>query len=416
MTSTRPLTLPVPARAVRAVGVLLALAVTVATTLVVAAAPPAQAATLQQVASFGSNPGALTMFSYRPDGLPSGAPVVVELHGCTQDATTYFTSSGWRTFADRHGFALLLAQQSSANNSNKCFNWFEPGDITRGQGEAASIAQMVDYAAANYGSDSRRVYVTGLSAGAAMTAVMLAAYPDKFAGGSINAGIPYRCATTMTAAFSCMNPGVDKTPAAWGDLVRGAYAGWSGARPKVAIWHGQSDTTVAPLNGVELRDQFTNVNGVSQTPTSTGTIAPGVTWEDYGGRVRLTKVAGMSHGTAVDPGTAANQCGTAGAYFIDTVCAAYYDVAFFGLDGGTPPTSTGTTTTTTTPSPTTTTTTSAPAPTCITSSNYDHVVAGRAYQSGGYAYAVGSNQNLGLYNTFYTATLKQSSPGYWEKC
>jgi hypothetical protein len=183
----------------------------------------------------------------------------------------------------------------------------------------------------------------------------------------------------------------------------------------VAIWHGQSDTTVAPLNGVELRDQFTNVNGVSQTPTSTGTIAPGVTWEDYGGRVRLTKVAGMSHGTAVDPGTAANQCGTAGAYFIDTVCAAYYDVAFFGLDGGTPPTSTGTTTTTATPSPTTTTT-STPAPTCITSSNYDHVVAGRAYQSGGYAYAVGSNQNLGLYNTFYTATLKQSSPGYWERC
>ena len=78
MTSTRPLTRPVPARADRAVGVLLALAVTGATTLVVAAAPPAQAATLQQVASFGSNPRALTMFSYRPDGLPSGAPVVVE--------------------------------------------------------------------------------------------------------------------------------------------------------------------------------------------------------------------------------------------------------------------------------------------------------------------------------------------------
>jgi hypothetical protein len=179
------------------------------------------------------------------------------------------------------------------------------------------------------------------------------------------------------------------------------------------------------MNGVELRDQFTNVNGVSQTPTSTGTITSGVTWEDYGGRVRLTKVAGMNHGTAVDPGTASNQCGTAGPYFIDTVCAAYYDVAFFGLDGGAPPpTTTATTTTPTTttpPTPTTTTTsttstTTAPVPTCITSSNYDHVQAGRAYQSGGYAYALGSNQNLGLYNTFYTATLKQSSPGYWERC
>jgi poly(hydroxyalkanoate) depolymerase family esterase len=414
MTSTRTLTLPVPARAARAIGVVLALAVAVATTFVVASAPPAQAATLQQVSGFGSNPGALTMYSYRPDGLPSGAPVVVELHGCTQDATTYFTSSGWRTFADRHGFALVLAQQSSSNNSNTCFNWFEPGDTARGQGEAASIAQMVDYAVANYGSDSRRVYVTGLSAGAAMTAVMLATYPDKFAGGSINAGIPYKCATSMTAAFTCMNPGVDKTPAAWGDLVRGAYAGYTGPRPKVAVWQGQSDTTVAPMNGAELRDQFTNVNGVSQTPTSTGSIASGVTWEDYGGRVRLTRIAGMGHGTAVDPGTAPNQCGTAGAYFIDTVCAAYYDVVFFGLDGGTtPPTTTPPATTTTTTPPTTT---SNPPPTCITSSNYDHVAAGRAHQSGGYAYALGSNQNLGLYNTFYTATLKQSSPGYWEKC
>lgn len=422
MTSTRTLTLAVPVRAARAVGMVLALALAAATAFLVTAPPPAQAATLQQVTSFGSNPGALAMYGYRPDGLPSGAPVVVLLHGCTQDATTYFTNSGWRTFADRHGFALVLAQQSSGNNSSKCFNWFEPGDTARGQGEAASIAQMVDYATTNYGSDARRVYVSGLSAGAAMTAVMLATYPDKFAGGSINAGLPYRCATSSTAAFSCMNPGVDKTPSAWGDLVRGAYAGYSGPRPKVAIWQGQSDTTVAPMNGVELRDQFTNVDGVSQTPTSTGTIASGVTWEDYGGQVRLTKIAGMGHGTAVDPGTASNQCGTAGAYFIDTVCAAYYDVQFFGLDGGdTPPPTTTTSTpppttstTSTTSSPTTTTTTTAP--TCITSSNYAHVVAGRAYQSGGYAYALGSNQNLGLYNTFYTATLKQSSPGYWEKC
>lgn len=422
MTSTRTLTLPVPARAARAVGTVLALALAAATAFLVTAAPPAQAATLQQVASFGSNPGALTMYSYRPDGLPSGAPVVALLHGCTQDATTYFSSSGWRTFADRHGFALVLAQQSTGNNSSTCFNWFESGDTSRGQGEAASIASMVDYATANYGSDPRRTYITGLSAGAAMTSVMLATYPDKFAGGSINAGLPYRCATSLTSAFSCQNPGVDKTPSAWGDLVRGAYAGYSGPRPKVAIWQGQSDTTVAPLNALELRDQFTNANGVSQTPTSTGTIASGVTWEDYAGRVRLTKIAGMGHGTAVDPGTAANQCGTAGAYFLDTVCAAYYDVQFFGLDGGTTPPPT---TTTSTPAPTTSTTsttsaptstTTAPAPTCVTASTYAHVVAGRAYQSGGYAYALGSNQNLGLYNTFYTATLKQSSPGYWERC
>ncbi len=390
------------------------------TAFVVSAAGPAQAATLQQVTSFGSNPGALAMYSYRPDGLPSGAPLVVALHGCTQDATTYFTSSGWRQLADQRGFALVLPQQSTANNSNKCFTWFDNADTSRGSGEAASIASMVDHAVASYGTASKKVYVTGLSAGGAMTAVMLAAYPDKFAAGSVVAGLPYRCATTVAQAYSCMNPGVDKTPQAWGDLVRAAHPGYAGSRPRVAIWQGQSDTTVAPLNGVELRDQFTNVLGVSQTPSSSGSLDARTTWQEFGaGAVRLTTITGMGHGTPVDPGTGPTQCGTAGAYFLDTVCSAYHDAAFFGLGGGGGSTTTTTTTTsststpptTTTPPPTTTTTAS-----CITATNYAHVQAGRAYVSGGYALALGSNQNLGLYNTYYTATLKQTSPGYWVKC
>lgn len=388
------------------------------TAFVVLAAGPAQAATLQQVTSFGSNPGALSMYSYRPDGLPSGAPLVVALHGCTQDANTYFTNSGWRQLADQRGFALVLPQQSTANNANKCFTWFDNADTARGSGEAASIAAMVDHAVASYGTAPSKVYVTGLSAGGAMSAVMLAAYPDKFAAGSVVAGIAYRCATTVSSAYSCMNPGVDKTPQAWGDLVRAAYPGYSGPRPRVAIWQGQSDTTVAPANGVELRDQFTNVLGVSQTPSASGSLDANTTWQEFGaGAVRLTKITGMGHGTPVDPGTGPTQCGTAGAYFLDTVCSAYHDAAFFGLGGGGGPTTT-TSSTSTPPSTTSTTTppTSTTTAACITSSNYDHVQAGRAYTSGGYALAVGSNQNLGLYNTFYTATLKQSSPGYWEKC
>ena len=414
-----PVTLTLP-RTLRPLAALLALALGAATAFLVASAPPARAASLQQVASFGSNPGALTMYSYRPDGLPTGAPVVVLLHGCSQDAQTYFTSSGWRTFADRHGFALVLPQQSTGNNSSKCFNWFQSGDTTRGQGEAASIASMLSHAVSAYGSDPARAYVSGLSGGGAMTAVMLATYPDRFAGGSVVAGLPYRCATTMVAAFSCMNPGVDKSPAQWGDLARGGYPGYSGPRPKVSVWQGTSDTTVAPMNAAELRDQFTNVAGVPATATGTGTIGSSVTWQDYAGAVRVHLVQGMGHGTPVDPGTAAEQCGQAGAYFLDTVCAAYHDVAFFGLDGGSTPTPTTTTTTatptTTSPSPTTTTTTTAPAPTCITSSNYIHVLEGRAYQSGGYAWALGSNQLLGLWNVFYTSTVKESSPGYWETC
>ncbi|MFI6241470.1 PHB depolymerase family esterase [Micromonospora sp. NPDC050795] len=392
----------------------LALAVTGA----VAVAAPAQAATLTQVTGFGSNPGNLAMYAYRPDNLPANSPAVVLLHGCVQNASGYFANSGWQKYADQWKFALIVAQQPSGNNANSCFNFFEAGDTTRGQGEALSIKQMVDHAKTNYGVNGSRVYVSGLSAGGAMSAVMLATYPDVFAAGSIIAGIPYRCATSMVNAFSCMNPGADKTPAAWGDLVRGAYSGYTGPRPRVAIWHGTSDTTVTPLNGTESRDQWTNVRGVSQTPTSTSSLPGNTSLEVYGNDdVRLYRISGMGHGTPVDPGSAAEQCGTAGAYFLDTICSTYRDALFFGLNGGgtnpTPtPTATPTPTPTATPTPTPTATPTTP-PTCVTASNYAHVAAGRAYQSGGYAYANGSNQRMGLYNTFYTSALKQTAPNYW---
>ncbi len=379
--------------------------VVLAAATVLTVALPAQAATLTQVTGFGSNPGNLAMYAYRPDGLPANAPAVVLLHGCTQNASGYFTNSGWQKYADLWQFALIVPQQSSANNSSSCFNWFQAGDTARGQGEALSIKQMVDYAKTTYGLDASRIYVSGLSAGAAMSAVMLATYPDVFAAGSVIAGLPYRCATDTTSAYGCMNPGVDKTPAQWGDLVRGAYPGYTGPRPRVVIWHGTSDTTVAPLNAAESRDQWTNVLGVSQTPTSTASLPAGTSLEVYGNdRVRLYRVAGMGHGTPVDPGSATEQCGSTAAYFLDTICSTYRDALFFGLDGGTAPSPSPTATAS--PSPTA-------APVCVTASNYAHVTAGRAYQSGGYAYALGSNQRMGLYNTFYTSILKQTGPSYW---
>jgi feruloyl esterase len=378
-----------------------ALAAAVALTTV---STPAYAATLTSVTGFGSNPGNLTMYSYRPDGLPAGAPLVVAMHGCTQNANDYFTNSGWRKYADLWKFALVLPEQKSANNSTGCFNWFETGDTARGSGEPLSIKQMVDYAVSNYGTNPARVYVTGLSAGGAMTAVMLASYPDVFAGGAIMAGLPYRCATSTTAAYGCMNPGVDKTPAAWGDLVRSAYSGYTGARPRVAIWHGTADTTVAPANATELRDQWTNVLGAGTTPTATASLPGGTALSDYGDKVKVYLVSGMTHATPVDPGGATEQCGTAGTYYKDTICSSYYQAVDWGLGSGGPTTGP----TSASPGPT-----ASPTPTqgtgpCVRASNYAHVVAGRAHQSGGYTYANGSNQNMGLYNVFTTHGLRQT--------
>jgi poly(hydroxyalkanoate) depolymerase family esterase len=313
--------------------------------LLCALAAPAAWAQVE-VTDFGSNPGNLRMFKHVPSALPAGAPMVVALHGCAQSASSYDNESGWQLFADRFRFALLLPQQSSANNASSCFNWFENGDITRGQGEALSIKQMVDRMIADHGIAPARVYVTGLSAGGAITAVMLATYPDAFAGGAIVAGIPHRCATTQSAAFSCMNPGSNLTPAQWGDKVRAA-SNWTGPWPIVSIWHGDADYTVRPMNLTESMEQWTNVHGIDQTADVVDSIGghPHRVYRDAAGnaRVETWTITGMGHGTPVDPGTGETQCGTAGAYLLDVnLCSSYYIARFFGLDNldGVPPTAT----------------------------------------------------------------------------
>ncbi|WP_330177094.1 PHB depolymerase family esterase [Streptomyces sp. NBC_01498] len=449
-------------------------------------APQAQAAVaLERVSSFGANPGALTMYVYRPASLPADAPVVVALHGCTQSAQVYADNSGLPAFADRHGFLLVLAETTTVNNANKCFNWFQSADIRRGQGEAASVRQMVAHAVSAYGADAGRVQVTGLSAGGAMTAVMLAAYPDVFRAGAVMAGLPYECATDVVSAFGCMSPGTDRTPQDWAQRVRNAHPGFAGPWPRVSVWQGANDPTVVPRNADELRDQWTQVHGLDQSPDRTSVIGPNSTRrEEYlapdgAVAVQVNRVPGIGHGTPVDPGSGPEQCGATGtAHFIDSICSSYWVVRFFGLDTGAPepgglpapaglrstgvtgtsvalawePVSgatgyavhrggtrvglpadsrytdsglgAGTTHTYTVAArgpdgaegarsaPVTVTTTGAAA-LCWTSSTYEHVRAGRATTAGGYAYAKGSNQNMGLNNTFVTRTLKESPTGYY---
>lgn len=326
--------------------------VTAAVGLVVAGAvfapPPAAqaaptAAALEKVGDFGADPGSLNMYVHRPATLAANPAVVVALHGCGQNAQMYADNSGLVKFADQHGFLLVFPEQTSANNSSTCFNWFQPSDTRRGQGEAASIRQMVAHAGSAYDADPGRVYVTGLSAGGAMTSVMLAAYPDVFKAGAVIAGIPYDCADDVLSAYSCMSPGVDRTPAAWAQGVRDAHPGYAGPWPRLAIWHGDNDPTVAKKNADELRDQWTAVHGLDQSPDRTSTIGPDSTRReqyltaDGNVAVEVDRVPSIGHGTPVDPGTGAQQCGATGtANFIDSICSSYWITGFFGLDGSDP--------------------------------------------------------------------------------
>src|SRR5215813_4621462 len=127
---------------------------------------------LMELGNFGTNPGDLRMFTYLPPDVSADCALMVVLHGCTQSAASYDLGAGWSTLAERFGFALLLPEQQRTNNPNGCFNWFQTGDIERGNGEALSIRQMVAKMVSDHGIDPARVFVTGLSAGGAMTSVM----------------------------------------------------------------------------------------------------------------------------------------------------------------------------------------------------------------------------------------------------
>ena len=161
-----------------------------------------------EVSDFGPNPGGLRMFVYAPPKrLPTGAPLIVVLHGCGQNAAAFARDSGWIALAQRIGAALLLPEQTSKNNRGRCFNWFQPGDVRRSSGEAASIWQMVRAAIRRYKSDQRRVFIVGLSAGAAMAAAMLAVYPATFAAGAVVAGMPIGAAYGSASALLRMRRG-----------------------------------------------------------------------------------------------------------------------------------------------------------------------------------------------------------------
>ena len=258
-------------------------------------APPAHAATLTEVTNFGTNPSNLRMHLYVPDTVATRPAVLVAVHYCTGSGPAFYSGTEFASLADRYGFIVVYP---SATRSGNCFDVSSPQALTRGGGsDPVGIRSMVDYVQRTHNSDPARVFVTGASSGAMMTNVLLGVYPDVFRAGAAFAGVPFGCfATTDGSGWNsaCAQGQISRTPQEWGNAVRNAYPGYTGARPRMQIWHGTNDDTLRYPNFGEQVKQWTNVLGVSQTPASTDTPQANWTRTRYGGTGAQAPVEAIS--------------------------------------------------------------------------------------------------------------------------
>lgn len=172
-----------------------------------------------------------------------GRALVLMLHGCTQDAQDFARGTRMNAAAEAQGAVVLYPSQVHSANANGCWNWFRPQDQQAGSGEPAMLVAMVRQVMAQHPIDSCRVYVSGLSAGGAMAAVLAQQYPDIFAAAGVHSGLAAGAAQNMMGALSAMKSGAKGWDA----------APESGARQvPLIVFHGDADTTVHPRNGEQL--------------------------------------------------------------------------------------------------------------------------------------------------------------------
>ena len=181
-------------------------------------------------------------------------PLLVMLHGCSQDAQTFAQGSRMNELADEHRFLVLYPQQSLHANALRCWNWFEPR-TGHGAGEAAAIAALVRDVARRYPIDRSRIYVAGISAGGAMTAILALCYGALFAACAIVAGVMYRAADSAPAGVRAMRSGTEVSPESMADEAASSLPRKARFVPALVI-HGTHDSVVHPRNAEQIVRQF----------------------------------------------------------------------------------------------------------------------------------------------------------------
>jgi poly(hydroxyalkanoate) depolymerase family esterase len=187
---------------------------------------------------------------YMPPGAQARSlPLVVMLHGCTQDPDDFAAGTGMNALADEFGFHVLYPAQAADANPSRCWNWFKHNHQRRERGEAACIAAMAQTIVRAQGADADRVYIAGLSAGGAMASAVAAAYPDVFAAVGVHSGLAPGAASSLPEALAAMRGG-EAGPV---QPQRSAQPSRANALPvPTIVFHGDRDPTVHPRNGEQV--------------------------------------------------------------------------------------------------------------------------------------------------------------------
>jgi poly(hydroxyalkanoate) depolymerase family esterase len=233
-----------------------------------------------------------------PASAREGAPLVVMLHGCTQDPDDFARGTRFNEAAAGAGVIVAYPEQTAALHPQRCWTWYDPAHQARG-GEPSLVAGIAREVMAARRVDPSRVYVAGVSAGAAMAVNTAAAYPELFAAAGAHSGIPYRAATTVSQALVAMQR---STPAP--DSALGTSA------VPLIVFHGAADPVVRPENGRQLAAQWARAGGLEDFQRHT-VDAGGLraTRDVYGPALELWMVDGLAHawsggsstGTYTDP-------------------------------------------------------------------------------------------------------------------
>lgn len=296
---------------------------------------------LVEIKDFGNNPGNLKMYMYQPSsGIDTmkNVPMVVALHGCSQNAKEIHLQSDWKKLADENKFIVIYPQQKRENNLSNCFNWFNEKDQEGEQGELYSIKEMIDYTQKKYDIDSTKIFAYGVSAGAIMSVNLLANYPNLFAGGAIFAGTPYKIASSAIDGMKVTMKTINKTPEEWGELIPNKDS--VKHVPKLIIGHGVNDLVVDISNSYELIDQWSNFNHIdAEVDESISSFEknPLITRNVYRDTNNVDKIIfyiidKTGHTLPIDPGDGEKQGGKKGMFATDKdFFSTYYVAKDFGL-------------------------------------------------------------------------------------